>query len=90
MGPIMKYLETVLPDDTIFTNGAGNYATWIHRFHRFRRFGTQAAPTSGSMGYGTPAAVAAKELFPDRARRRFCRRRLLPDERPGIRDGRAV
>ena len=60
MGPIMNYLETVLPDDTIFTNGAGNYATWIHRFHRFRRFGTQAAPTSGSMGYGTPAAVAAQ------------------------------
>lgn len=66
MGPIMNYLETVLPDDAILTNGAGNYATWVHRFHRFRRFATQAAPTSGSMGYGTPAAVAAKELFPDR------------------------
>jgi acetolactate synthase-1/2/3 large subunit len=66
MGQIMTYLESVLPDDTIFTNGAGNYATWIHRFHRFRRFATQAAPTSGSMGYGTPAAVAAKQLFPDR------------------------
>ncbi len=66
MGPIMAYLETVLPDDAILANGAGNYATWIHRFHRFRRFATQAAPTSGSMGYGTPAAVAAKGLFPDR------------------------
>jgi acetolactate synthase-1/2/3 large subunit len=66
MGPIMKYLESVLPEDAIITNGAGNYATWIHRFHRFRRFGTQAAPTSGSMGFGTPAAVAAKQLFPDR------------------------
>jgi len=66
MGLIVKYLETVLPDDTIITNGAGNYATWIHRFHRSRRFATQAAPTSGSMGYGTPAAVAAKELHPDR------------------------
>ncbi|GLS41924.1 thiamine pyrophosphate TPP-binding domain-containing protein [Mesorhizobium tianshanense] len=66
MGPIMNYLETVLPDDAILTNGAGNYATWVHRFHRSRRFATQAAPTSGSMGYGTPAAVAAKELFPDR------------------------
>ena len=43
----------MLPDDAIITNGAGNYATWVHRFHRFRRFGTQAAPTSGSMGYGT-------------------------------------
>jgi acetolactate synthase-1/2/3 large subunit len=66
MGPIMKYLEGVLPEDAIITNGAGNYATWIHRFHRFRRFGTQAAPTSGSMGFGTPAAVAAKQLHPDR------------------------
>ena len=66
MGPIMSYLESVLPEDAILTNGAGNYATWIHRFHRFRRYGTQGAPTSGSMGYGTPAAVAAKDLFPDR------------------------
>ncbi|GLQ78668.1 thiamine pyrophosphate TPP-binding domain-containing protein [Mesorhizobium huakuii] len=66
MGPIMNYLEKELPHDTIFANGAGNYATWVHRFHRFRRFGTQAAPTSGSMGYGTPAAVAAKALYPDR------------------------
>ncbi|MDX8438681.1 thiamine pyrophosphate-binding protein [Mesorhizobium australafricanum] len=66
MGPIMTYLEKALPQDAILTNGAGNYATWVHRFHRSRRFGTQAAPTSGSMGYGTPAAVAAKALFPDR------------------------
>ena len=66
MGPIMDYLEKTLPQDAILTNGAGNYATWVHRFHRFRRFGTQAAPTSGSMGYGTPAAVAAKALYPDR------------------------
>ena len=66
MGPIMSYLETVLPDDAIMTNGAGNYATWLHRFHRFRRYATQGAPTSGSMGYGTPAAVAAKALFPKR------------------------
>ena len=66
MGPIMNWLEKVLPEDAILTNGAGNYATWVHRFHRFRRFATQGAPTSGSMGYGTPAAVAAKALFPDR------------------------
>ncbi|RAZ90702.1 thiamine pyrophosphate-binding protein [Mesorhizobium hawassense] len=66
MGPIMDYLGKVLPEDAILTNGAGNYATWVHRFYRTRRFGTQAAPTSGSMGYGTPAAVAAKSLFPDR------------------------
>ncbi|EKF43429.1 thiamine pyrophosphate-binding protein [Nitratireductor indicus] len=66
MGPIMAYLEKMLPEDAILTNGAGNYATWVHRFHRFRRFATQGAPTSGSMGYGTPAAVAAKALFPER------------------------
>ncbi|WP_420962671.1 thiamine pyrophosphate-binding protein [Brucella sp. IR073] len=66
MGPIMAWLEANLPEDAIMTNGAGNYATWLHRFHRFRRYGTQAAPTSGSMGYGLPAAVAAKALHPDR------------------------
>ncbi|MBN9550856.1 MAG: thiamine pyrophosphate-binding protein [Alphaproteobacteria bacterium] len=66
MGPIIEHLGKVLPEDAILTNGAGNYATWVHRFYRNRRFGTQAAPTSGSMGYGTPAAVAAKSLFPDR------------------------
>src|SRR4051794_9627513 len=66
MGPIIRHLETVLPEDAILTNGAGNYATWVHRFHRSRLYGTQAAPTSGSMGYGTPAAVAAKALYPDR------------------------
>jgi acetolactate synthase-1/2/3 large subunit len=66
MGPIMQWIEENVPDDAIFTNGAGNYATWVHRFHRFRRYNTQSAPTSGSMGYGLPAAVAAKQLFPER------------------------
>ncbi|TCL74955.1 thiamine pyrophosphate-binding protein [Rhizobium sp. BK251] len=66
MGPIMEWLEENTASDTIFTNGAGNYSTWLHRFHRFRRFNTQAAPASGSMGYGLPAAVAAKRLFPER------------------------
>ncbi|MBB2971157.1 thiamine pyrophosphate-binding protein [Mesorhizobium sp. RMAD-H1] len=66
MGPVMAWLEANLPEDAIMTNGAGNYATWLHRFHRFRRYGTQAAPTSGSMGYGLPAAVAAKALHPER------------------------
>ncbi|MBM7048281.1 MULTISPECIES: thiamine pyrophosphate-binding protein [Rhizobium] len=66
MGRIMDWIETNTACDAIFTNGAGNYATWLHRFHRFRRFNTQAAPASGSMGYGLPAAVAAKQLFPER------------------------
>ncbi|WP_413771042.1 thiamine pyrophosphate-binding protein [Lichenihabitans sp. PAMC28606] len=66
MGAIVRSLREVLPDDAIVTNGAGNYAIWVGRFFRFRRFGTQLAPTSGSMGYGVPAAVAAKRLHPDR------------------------
>ncbi|HEX2655475.1 MAG TPA: thiamine pyrophosphate-binding protein [Xanthobacteraceae bacterium] len=65
-GEIVTWLRVHLPDDAILCNGAGNYASWIHRFHRFRRFGTQLAPTSGSMGYGLPAAVGAKRLYPDR------------------------
>ena len=66
MGPIMNWLEANLPKDAIMTNGAGNYATWLHRFHRFQKFATQAAPTSGTMGYGLPASVAAKRAFPNR------------------------
>jgi acetolactate synthase I/II/III large subunit len=65
MAGVMDWLENNLAEDAICTNGAGNYATWLHRFHRFRRYGTQAAPTSGSMGYGLPAAVAAKLAFPE-------------------------
>ncbi|NLY64141.1 MAG: thiamine pyrophosphate-binding protein [Alcaligenaceae bacterium] len=65
MPHIMQYLENKLAPETIMTNGAGNYATWLHRFHRFSKFGTQLAPTSGSMGYGLPAAVGAKRISPD-------------------------
>ena len=50
----MRWLDERLPDDAIVTNGAGNYATWMHRLFRYRRFGTQLAPYSGSMGYGVP------------------------------------
>jgi acetolactate synthase-1/2/3 large subunit len=67
MSEIVRWLDAHLPADAIITNGAGNYATWVHRFHQYRRFGTQLAPTSGSMGYGFPAAVAAKLVHPDRA-----------------------
>ena len=66
LGEIMVGLREKLPADAIITNGAGNFATWVHRFYRLRRFGTQLAPNSGSMGYGVPAAVAAKRLHPDR------------------------
>lgn len=67
MGQIMQHLNEVLPADAIMCNGAGNYATWLHRFRRFTRYGTQLAPTSGSMGYGLPAAVAAQRLYADRS-----------------------
>ena len=63
---VVKHLSENLPADAIITNGAGNYATWAHRYYRFRRFRTQLAPTSGSMGYGLPAAVAAKITQPQR------------------------
>jgi acetolactate synthase-1/2/3 large subunit len=66
MGEVMVHLRETLPADTIFCNGAGNFATWIHRFWPFRAFGTQLAPTSGSMGYGVPAAVGAKRVQPAR------------------------
>jgi acetolactate synthase I/II/III large subunit len=65
-GAVMVWLRDNLPADSIITNGAGNYAAWIHRFFRFRRFGAHIAPTSGSMGYGVPAAVAMKRLYPER------------------------
>ena len=66
LGEAMLWLRDRLPPEAIVANGAGNYATWVHRFHRFRAFGTQLAPTSGSMGYGTPAAVMAKRQHPER------------------------
>ncbi|WP_174285589.1 thiamine pyrophosphate-binding protein [Sphingomonas bacterium] len=65
-GAAMLWLRDRLPGDAILCNGAGNYAGWLHRYYRFRRFGTQLAPTSGSMGYGVPAAVMAKRQHPDR------------------------
>jgi acetolactate synthase-1/2/3 large subunit len=63
---IITTLREQLPPETIVCNGAGNYSGWVHRFWRFRRYGTQLAPTSGSMGYGVPAAVAATIVYPDR------------------------
>src|SRR6202162_3802338 len=65
-GAVMAWLRDNLPADAVLCNGAGNYAAWIHRFFRFRRFGTHIAPASGSMGYGVPAAWAMKRLHPDR------------------------
>jgi len=66
LGAVMVWLRENLPADAILCNGAGNYSAWIHRFFRFRRFASHVAPASGSMGYGVPAAVAMKRLYPDR------------------------
>lgn len=60
MVAVMKHLRDVLPDDVIITNGAGNFATWPNRFFRFGPKQRLLAPQSGAMGYGVPAAIAAK------------------------------
>jgi acetolactate synthase-1/2/3 large subunit len=70
MAVVMKTVQRLAPADTVYTNGAGNYSGWLHRYVRY--FGlqhhgrTQLAPTSGAMGYGFPAAVAAALLQPER------------------------
>jgi acetolactate synthase-1/2/3 large subunit len=66
LGDVMQHLREHLPDDAILTNGAGNYTVWCHRFYAFRRYRTQLAPCSGAMGYGIPAAIAAKLVHPER------------------------
>jgi acetolactate synthase-1/2/3 large subunit len=66
LGEIMIWLRENLPADAILCNGAGNYAAWIHRFYRFRKLGTHIAPLAASMGYGVPAAVALKRVYPRR------------------------
>ncbi len=64
MEEVICWLSANLSEDAIITNGAGNYAAFVHRYFRYRRFGSQLAPTSGSMGYGLPAAIAAKIARP--------------------------
>jgi acetolactate synthase-1/2/3 large subunit len=63
---LVQDLQAALPHDTIITNGAGNYATWAHRYWHYGAMRTQLAPTSGAMGYGVPAGVAAKIIDPAR------------------------
>jgi acetolactate synthase I/II/III large subunit len=63
---VVGFLRDRLPEDAILVNGAGNYATWLHRLYRYPRYRTQLAPYSGSMGYGVPAAIAAKAVCPER------------------------
>jgi acetolactate synthase-1/2/3 large subunit len=71
-GAIMGWLRDRLPDDAIVTSDAGNFSGWPNRFLQYRRPGRQLGPTSGAMGYGVPAAVAAKLVHPDRLVVGFC------------------
>ncbi len=66
LGEVMAHLRRRLSEDAILTCGAGNFTVWAHRFYKFRRYGTQLAPRSGAMGYGLPAALAAKVVHPNR------------------------
>jgi acetolactate synthase I/II/III large subunit len=70
MAVVVKTIQALLPDDTVFTNGAGNFSGWLHRYGRLpglQHHGrTQLAPSSGAMGFGLPAAVAASLLNPQR------------------------
>jgi acetolactate synthase I/II/III large subunit len=66
MSAVMAALRDRLPAEAILTNGAGNFSVWAHRYYEFHRYPTQLGPRSGSMGYGVPAAIAAKAVHPDR------------------------
>jgi acetolactate synthase-1/2/3 large subunit len=66
LGPIVMHMRETLPPDTIICNGAGNFSGWFHRYWHYAALPSQLAPTNGSMGYGTPAGVAASLRFPDR------------------------
>lgn len=66
LGATVAWLSEHLPEDAIIANGAGNYTVWVHRYFRYRQLRTELAPTSGAMGYGVPAAIAAKLRYPDR------------------------
>ncbi|MBV9373917.1 MAG: thiamine pyrophosphate-binding protein [Alphaproteobacteria bacterium] len=72
LGRVMTWLRERLPDDAIITSDAGNFSGWPNRFLQYRRPGRQLGPTSGAMGYGVPAAVAAKLVHPDRIVVGFC------------------
>ncbi len=66
LGAVIGFLRERLPDDAVLACGAGNFTVWVHRFFEFSRYPTQLAPRAGAMGYGLPAALAAKVLEPER------------------------
>jgi acetolactate synthase-1/2/3 large subunit len=66
LADVIRMLSDALPEDAFVSNGAGNYAAFVHRHFQYKRYRTELAPTSGSMGYGLPAAIAAKLAHPER------------------------
>ena len=72
MARVMVYLRKRLPPETIVTNGAGNFAGWVHRYYPYPGFRTELAPVAGSMGYGVPSGIAAKLVHPERPVVSFC------------------
>jgi len=66
MAKVVNWLSENLDDDAIIGNGAGNYTVWVHRYYRYKSPRTELAPTSGAMGYGFPAAIAAKLVHPEK------------------------
>ncbi|RBM11622.1 thiamine pyrophosphate-binding protein [Prauserella sp. PE36] len=63
---VVRHVRDSVPDDSVITNGAGNYTVWVQRFFGYRDFGTQLAPRNGAMGYALPAGLAAAQLHPER------------------------
>jgi acetolactate synthase I/II/III large subunit len=66
MAVVIRHLATKLPENATIANGAGNFTVWVHRFFTYKAPHTELAPTSGAMGYGFPAAIAAALRYPDR------------------------
>ncbi len=66
MAAVISHLRKALPPEAILTTDAGNFSGWMQRFYQYRRYPTQLGPTSGAMGYGIPAAIAARLMHPDR------------------------
>ncbi|WP_025771328.1 thiamine pyrophosphate-binding protein [Thioalkalivibrio sp. HK1] len=72
MGEVMAYLRNRLPPEAILTTDAGNFSGWMQRHYLYRAWPSQIGPTSGAMGYGIPAAISARLVFPDRPVVGFC------------------
>ncbi|WP_322045591.1 thiamine pyrophosphate-binding protein [Paraburkholderia sp. J67] len=67
LAQVVSHLSEVLPENAVIANGAGNYTVWVHRYYRYRQMATELAPTNGAMGYGFPAAIAAKLRNPEQS-----------------------